>query len=273
MKRRWMIVTGALAAGILAAGVLLLPVVYAVVFDAKKTVYEEEALPEELLYAPERFMDRFRYPLSEETERLPEEEREIHVNDCRFLRGPELYEKAFGLVGLEEEKSYWDTLSRVRGDNLFLIQTQVKKGGEDYFLSAAMSEELIPFLICCKSGREPSEAEAGEAVGVLEEICRTEMDRLCHYVEEIDGIYETCQEYRNRVRDLYVSLLTEKELGQEIGEEVPLWDCCVRGEWQVCADHREAVLVCRMGQADLVLYYDAAERDFCGYRIQFGDAW
>ena len=44
--------TAALAAVTLAAGVLLLPVVYAGIFDAEKTVYEEEAPAEELFQRP-----------------------------------------------------------------------------------------------------------------------------------------------------------------------------------------------------------------------------
>ncbi len=276
MKKIWIIVTAALAAVILAAGVLLLPVVYAGIFDAGKIVYEEEALPEALLLAPELFMDRFRYPLREETESLSEEAREVHVADSRTILGPEIYEKAFGLAGLDEEESYWDTLSAVKGESIFLIRTQVEIAGEATLLSIAMNDEMIPFLICRKSSREPSEAEVEEAVEALRELCGTGKDSLHSYVEEIDRIYETCQEYQNNVRDLYVSLLQEAEqvggdgFVQEIGEEVPLWDCCVRGEWQVCTDGREAVLVCIMGQGNLVLYYDAVEKELCGYRIQFG---
>ena len=115
MRKTWMIVTVALAAVILTAGVLLLPVVYAGIFDAGKIIYEEEALPEELIMAPELFMDRFRYPLQEETESMPKAEREVHVADCRNILGPEIYERAFALVGLEEEERYWDALSAVKG--------------------------------------------------------------------------------------------------------------------------------------------------------------
>ena len=261
MRKTWMIVTVALAAVILTAGVLLLPVVYAGIFDAGKIIYEEEAWPEELIMAPELFMDRFRYPLQEETESMPK-----------------VYERAFALVGLEEEERYWDALSAVKGRSLFLLQTQAEKGGKEYRLDAAMSDALIPFLICCKSGKEPSEAEVGEAAEALGVLCDSETESLRRYVEEIDGVYETCQEYQNRVRELYLSLLREGESMepgqvQEIRGEIPLWDCCVRGEWQVCADNREAVLVCMMGQGALVLYYDAVEGEFCGYRIQFSDAW
>lgn len=283
-----MIVTAALAAVILAAGVLLLPVVYAGIFDAEKIVYEEEAPAEELLTAPALFMDRFRYPMGEETESISEETREIHVDYFRSVQGPELYGKAFGLAGLEEEEHYWDNLAAAKGEEFFLLQTQAEKGGEPCFLSAAMNQELIPFLICCKSSREPSEGEVLEAAAALQELCTTGTDSLRFYVEEIDGIYENCGEYRNGVRELYLSLLQEKGAGkeeepteegtaptkeeepvQEIGERVPLWDCCVRGEWQVCADEGEAVLVCVMGQGDLVLYYDAAAGELCGYRIRF----
>lgn len=269
MKRRWMIVTAALALVILAAGVGLLPAVYAAVFDGEKIVYEEETLPEELLTAPERFMDSFRHPLTAETESMSAEAREALVKDSRFLLGTELYEKAFGLVGLEEEDRYWETLSVVRGEDSYLIRTQAEKGGKKYAFSAAFNDGLIPFLVCCKSSGQPSEAQVREAVETLEELCQT--DGLRRYVEEIDGIYETCREYQNDIRDLYTSLLEEEGTVQEIGETVPLWDCCVRGEWQVCADDSEAALVCIMGEGSLVLYYDAVERGFCGYRIRFGD--
>lgn len=267
--------TAALAAVILAAGVLLLPVVYAGIFDAEKIVYEEEAPAEELLTAPALFMDRFRYPLGEETESISEETREIDVDYFRSVQGPELYGKAFGLAGLEEEERYWDELAAAKEEGFFLLRTWAEKGGEHCILSAAMNQELIPFLICCKSSREPSEGEVLEAAAVLQELCTTGTDSLRFYVEEIDGIYENCGEYRNCVRELYRSLLQEKGAGkeeesvQEIGERVPLWDCCVRGEWQVCADEGEAVLVCVMGQGDLVLYYDATARELCGYRIRF----
>lgn len=276
MKKIWMIVTAVAALVILAAGVLLLPMVYASIFDAGKIVYEEEALPEALLLAPEHFMDRFRYPLREETESLSEEAREAYLADSRTLLGPEIYEKAFGLVGLDEEEYYWDTLSAVKGESIFLLRTQAEMAGEDTLLSIAMNGEMIPFLLCRKSSREPSVTEVEEAVEALRELCGTGTESLRLYVEEIDKIYETCQEYQNNVRDLYVSLLQEAEqVGgdgsvQEIGEEVPLWDCCVLGEWQVCADGREAVLVCIMGQGNLVLYYDAVEKELCGYRIQVG---
>ena len=268
MKKTWLIVTAALAVMILAAGVLLLPEVYEAVFDAEGIVYEEEPLPEGLSAAPRQFMDRFRYPLLEETESLSEDARGVYVRDSRFLRGSELYEKAFGLVGLEEEERYWEGLNVVKGEGIFLIRTQAEKGGEEYAFSVALGDGLIPFLVCCRSSRQPSEAEIREAMGTLGELCSAETDSLRRYVGEIDGIYETCQEYGRNIRDLYISLLQDEEMVQEIGEKVSLWESCVRGEWQVCADGSEAVLVCIMGQADLVLYYDAAERRFCGYRIQ-----
>lgn len=108
---------------------------------------------------------------------------------------------------------------------------------------------------------------------MLSEICRSGTDGLRQYIEEIDGIYENCREYWNRVIRLYSSLLPEGEAEvTEIPERVPLWDCCALGEWQVCRDGGEALLVCVMGQGSLVLYYDAVEKGFCGYRILFGDS-
>ena len=101
----------------------------------------------------------------------------------------------------------------MKGESIFLIRTQVEMAGEDTLLSVAMNDELIPFLICRKSSREPSEAEVEEAVEALRELCGTGMESLRLYVEEIDRIYETCQEYQNNVRDLYVSLLQEAAVG------------------------------------------------------------
>lgn len=270
MKRMWLAVTAALAAVLLVVGVMLLPFIYAGIFDTEKIIYEEEDLPVELLAAPGLFMDRFRYPLLEETESMPEDAREIHVEYYRSVQGKEMYERAFGLAGLQEEERYWNELTAVKGESLFLIRTRAEKDGEDCSLSVAMNDDLIPFLVCCRSGREPSEAELGEAVRALEELVRTGTDSLRAYTEEIDGIYENCREYQSRVTELYAALLPEENFVQEISETVPLWDCCARGEWQVCADEGEAVLVCIMGQGDLVLYYDAVAREFCGYRIRFG---
>lgn len=268
MKKIWIVVTAALAVVILAVGVLLLPLIYAGIFDAGKIVYEEEALPKELLSAPGLFMDGFWYPMLEETEGVPGDARKIDVDYYRSVQDPEMYERAFGLAGLEEEERYWEELSAVKGESIFLIRTGAEKEGEECILSVAMNDGLIPFLVCCKSAREPSEAQMQEAVRALGAMG---MEGLRAYTEEIDGIYENCQEYRSRVRELYADLLTQEGLLQEIPETVLLWDCCSHGEWQVCADEEEAVLVCVMGRGNLVLYYDAVERVFCGYRIQFAE--
>lgn len=273
MKKIWVAVTAALAVLILALGVAALPAIYAAVFDAEKMVYEEEPLPDGLSEAPGLFMDRFRYPMLEEAEVLPREEREARMRDSRVALGEELYERMFRLVGLEEVDSYWYPLSVIQDGSAYLIQAAAEKDGKEYQLSAAMNEDLLPGLICCRRKKEPSEAEMQEAVEMLSEICRSGTDGLRQYIEEIDGIYENCREYWNRVIRLYSSLLPEGEAEvTEIPERVPLWDCCALGEWQVCRDGGEALLVCVMGQGSLVLYYDAVEKGFCGYRILFGDS-
>lgn len=273
MKKIWIVVTAALAVMILAAGVIGLPVLYSAVFDAESIIKEEEPLPEELYASPGLFMDRFRYPLLEETEELPEDAREVHIEDCRAILGAEVYERAFGLVGLKEEENYWKELSAIKGGSSYLIHTSAEKQGEEFLLSVALNDGLLPYLVCCRRCREPSETETEEAVERLWELCREDRHSLRSYIEEIDEIYEGCQEYQNLVTGLYVELLPEKETTWEISEKIPLWDCCSRGEWQVCSDGREVLLACLMGKANLVLYYDAAEKSFCGYRIQFAEAW
>lgn len=271
MKKIWTAVTAVLAVLVLAAGAALLPTVYSAVFDAEKVVYEEDNLPEELSAAPAAFMDRFRYPLSEETVILPEADREARMCDSRALLGEEVYERTFRMVGLEESDSYWHRLSSLPDGSIYLIQVPAEKEGEEYVLSVAMDEEMLPFLACRRRKQEPSETEVQEAAETLSGLCEAGEDSLRLYTEEIDQIYENCQVYWNHVVRLYSSLLPEDGTAAEISDRVPLWECCRRGEWQVCRDSGEAVLVCVMGQGSLVLYYDAVEKEFCGFRIQFAE--
>lgn len=269
MKKRWIAVTAGFAVLILTAGIVLLPAVYSVIFDAESLIQEEEPLPEELYSAAEAFMDRFRYPLLEETQVLPQGDREILMDEGRAHFGDKVYERIFRLVGLEEEDSYWENLAVVKGGSSYLMQVPMEKEGEPCLLSVALSEEQFPYLICLRSGREPSEEEMEQAVRTLLELCETGMGNLRLYTERIDEIYENCQDYQYQKRELYIALLPEEGTLREISEDISLWDCCTLGEWQVCRDERETVLVCVMGQGSLVLYYDAVEKGLCGYRILF----
>lgn len=270
MEKRWIAVTAALAAGILTAGVALLPGVYSAVFDAEGMIEEQEPLPDGLYAAPGFFMDRFRYPMGEEAEALPEEEKKLRMDDSRDILGEEVYKRAFRLAGLEEEESCWTGLSVLKDGSSYLLRTPAEKEGKEYLFRLGMDERLLPYLVCCKRAQEPSAEEIREAVETLETLCKRELFSLQPYIEEIDGIYEEYQEYRSLVRELFITLLPEEEKVREISEKVPLWDCCIRGQWQVCADEKEAVLVCVMGRGSLVLYYDAVEKKLGGYRILFG---
>lgn len=273
MKKRWLLFTTASAAGLLAAGIFLLPIAYSAVFRAEDIVEEEEALPESLGAAPGDFMEAFRYPLEEEREALTREDGKSYVEYCKEELGSRVYQEAFRLVGLEEEERFWENLWIIREEGCYLMEAPVEREGVECTLSMAMNGDRLPFLVWRKAGRRPSGAETEEAAEALGELSRGQDGRLRAYVEEIDRIYEDCPDYWLQVNRLYVSLLARTELTEEMPARIPLWECCVRGTWQVCGDEEETALVCAMGKGSLVLYYDGAEGDFCGYRFWPPEGW
>lgn len=132
---------------------------------------------------------------------------------------------------------------------------------------------LLPFLVRCQAEREPSDGEMEKALRALQELSLEQDGKLRVYTEEIDGIYGDCPDYRHQVIELYISLLPETEQQMELPPQIPLWECCLRGTWQICADEREIALVCVMGKGSLVLYYDAVAEELCGFRFWPPEGW
>lgn len=203
----------------------------------------------------------------------PWESIKTHVEYRKEVMGPQVHEGAFELVGLEEDDSFWEGLLNIKGEEWYLIQTTVEKEGRECLLSIAMDEGLLPFLVCCRTQREPSEMEMEEALHVLQELRGEQDGRLQAYTEAIDGIYGDCPEYWHQVVALYISLVLETEQQEELPPQIPLWECCLCGSWQVCADEKEIGLVCTMGKGSLALYYDAVARELCGFRFWPPKGW
>lgn len=269
----WRLFTAVSAAGILAAGIFLLPLAYSTVFRPEGVVEEEEALPGSLETAPGQFMETLWHPWGEEGDEMSREVMEDLVRCHKEEVGFQVYERVFGLMGLEEDEGFWEGLLSAGEESWYLMEASVEKEGRECRLSMAMDEGLLPFLACCRTEREPTGAEMEEAFLALQGLCRGEKEGLRAYTEEIDRIYEDCPEYWLRVNGLYVSLLSQAERQEELPPQIPLWECCERGTWQVCGDEREAAAVCVMGKGSLVLYYDAVEKEVCGYRFWPPEGW
>lgn len=273
MKKRWLLFTAVAAAGILAAGIFLLPLAYFSLFPAEGIVEEEGALPESLGAAPRQLLETFWYPAGEERDEVPWESIKDHVEYRKDVLGPQLHERAFGLVGLEEDESFWKNLWNIKGEDWYLIEAPVEKEGRESLLTVVMNDGLLPFLVRCQAEREPSDGEMEKALRALQELSLEQDGKLRAYTEEIDGIYGDCPDYWHQVIELYISLLPETEQQVELPPQIPLWECCLRGTWQICADEREIALVCVMGKGSLVLYYDAVAEKFCGFRFWPPEGW
>lgn len=269
----WRLFTAVSAAAILASGIFLLPLAYSAVFRPEGVVEEEEALPGSLETAPGQFMETLWHPWGEERDKMSRESIEDLVRCHKEEVGFQVYERAFGLMGLEEDQRLWEGLLSAGEEGWYLMEASVEKDGRACCLSMAMDEGLLPFLVCCRTEREPTGAEMEEGFLALRALCQGEKEGLRAYTEEIDRIYEDCPEYWLRVNGLYVSLLSQTEQQEELPPQIPLWECCERGTWQVCGDEREVAAVCVMGKGSLVLYYDAVERKVCGYRFWPPEGW
>ena len=104
----WRLFTAVSAAGILAAGIFLLPLAYSAVFRPEGVVEEEEALPGSLETAPGQFMETLWHPWGEEGDEMSREVMEDLVRCHKEEVGFQVYERVFGLMGLEEDEGFWE---------------------------------------------------------------------------------------------------------------------------------------------------------------------
>ncbi|HBA48908.1 MAG TPA: hypothetical protein DCZ91_14150 [Lachnospiraceae bacterium] len=126
----------------------------------------------------------------------------------------------------------------------------------------------MPVLLYYRSSVAPTAQDVEDAVMRLEGYADKGDASLQAYLQKVDQIYDGNKEYQNQLVNLYLSVC-KNAAGQEVTQMPALQSCCSCGTWQVYSDDTEAALVCLMGRSCLILYYDPAEQDFCGFRMEF----
>ncbi|MDE7424027.1 MAG: hypothetical protein K2N51_10070 [Lachnospiraceae bacterium] len=283
MTKRSLCITTLLAMLIIVSGTIGLPFLYSIFVDVPSIIDEQTALPEELRTEPKRFMESLQFPLFEETRQLSKIEIESYKADSRYgfgerdqdisemtevsnQPGQSFYGRLFELAGFAYEESYWNTLSVVKDSpEYYILDTEMKKDNTIYSLSIAM-KNYLPILLYCENQSKPSAQELKTAEEVLKKYADTEDSYLQSYLHKIDQFYKGCTEYRNQINGLYYTLLPKNKKEEGNKRDVSLLDCCSYGKWQVYSDNKTAALVYIMEKSYFVLYYDAVEQSFCGFR-------
>lgn len=252
--KKYLWITAALAIAVFLAGITGFPLLYDAVFDASSIVEEQRVLPEMIKLQPEYFVESLKFPLSSEARQLSVMEREDYLARSRDYFGvgaveaqeipygamedggqadAEIFRRLFALAGMAYDESCWNTLSASEeAPDYYLLKKDA--------LSIAM-EQYFPVLLYYENQEKPAAQEMEAAVKLLRRYADTQDSCLQDYISKIDGIYEG--------------------YAQE-----PLLGRCRYGKWQVYYDDTVAVLVCIMEQDSLVLFYDAADQQFCGFR-------
>ena len=263
MRRKDNIAVLLLASVIILLGMAELPLLYACFFDATAIIEEQETLIEPLETAPQNFIKTLQEPLWQESQPHSQEAVGVFLADGREYSG--IYKRLFEMAGLSYDEVDWDGLLAIKGTNHYRIN--VYRSREDDTVSAVFNMTL-PILLYYRSSQDPTAQEIKDAVTRLEGYVAQGDSSLLAYLQKIDQIYEGCGAYENQLAHLYLSLFKDAAT-QEVTQMPTLQSCCSCGMWQVYSDDTEAALVCLMGRPCLILYYDAAQQDFCGYRIVF----
>lgn len=252
--KKYLWITAALAIAVFLAGIAGFPLLYDAVFDVSSIVDEQRALPEMLKQQPECFVESLMFPLSAETRQLSDMEVEDYLARSRDYFGAgaveaqeipydameesgqaeaEIFRRLFALAGMAYDESCWNTLSvSEEAPDHYLLKEEA--------LSIVM-EQYFPVLLYYENQEKPAAQEMEAAVKLLKRYADTQDGCLQDYIRKIDGIYEGYA-------------------------EEPLLDRCRHGRWQVYYDDTAAMLVCIMEQDSLVLFYDAVNQQFCGFR-------
>lgn len=264
MIKKYHAITAIITIVIILLGVFGLPFLYSCFFDAETIVNEEEPLSESLGALQHSFMETLRYPLLEETQPLSETEIEYFLADSSNYINAGIYERLFELADFPYNEVCWDLLSSVNDTDLYRVDSESSDGSHSV---SAVFKMTLPVMINRRSQTAPDAGDMEDAAAFLEGCTDMQDVFLLNYLEEIDMIYDGCIEYQNQLVHLFITVFEDFET-QEIS--VPtLSECCSYGTWEVYSDDKEAALVCLMGRSSLILYYDAAERDFCGFRFEF----
>lgn len=295
MKSKNILITALLSLIISLAGIAGFSLLYDALFNVASMVDEQVSLPDTIGTAPEAFMEALKYPFLEETQELGEEEIEAYLVDSEFytvyegtelLKVPEetingeyqngkslmeMLDSMMTFAGVTEsayEMVNRDSFSRVaEGEDCYILKRETERGGKACLLSIAI-QNYLPVSLYCHSQTSASPQEMECAVEGLKELAHTQGEKLSSCLGNIDQMYEGYMEYHKQINSLYLSLLPDGMKDKEITEGITLRDCCTLGTWQVFSDDKEAVLVCIMEKSSLILFYDAVEQDFCGFRLE-----
>lgn len=263
MRRKDNIAVLLLASVIILLGMAELPLLYACFFDAVAIIGEQEPLVESLETAPRNFIKTLQEPLWQESQPRSQEAVEYFLADGREYSG--IYERLFEMAGLSYDEVDWDGLSTIKGTNHYRID--VERSQEEGTVSVVF-DMALPVLLYDRSSQRPTAQEIKDAVTRLEGYATQGDSTLLAYLQKIDQIYEGCEVYENQLAHLYLSV-SKDATTQEVTQAPTLQSCCSCGTWRVYSDDTEVTLTCLMERSCLILYYDAAHHDFCGYRIVF----
>ena len=265
MRRNYNIAVLLLASVIIFLGMAELPLLYACFFDAAAIIGEQEPLVEPLETAPRNFIKTLQEPLWQESQPHSQEAVEVFLADGREYSDSGIYKRLFEMADLSYDEVDWDRLLAIKDTSHCRID--VKRSQEDGTVSAVFNMTL-PVLLYYRSSQSPTAHEIKDAVTRLEGYATQGDSTLLAYLQKIDQIYEGCEVYENQLAHLYLSV-SKDVTTQEVTQAPTLQSCCSCGTWQVYSDDTEATLTCLMERSCLILYYDAAQHDFCGYRIVF----
>ena len=277
MKMKYLGTTVILAAVIILLGIVGLPIVYHLFFNEESIIDGQSGISDYVAAGPDLFLENLIYPVMGESTPLSAEQIEYYLTDSKSLMDPMAYERMFELAGLPYDETYWDSLSAVDGaENYFVLELDGNQWGGNSSLTV-MLEDFMPVFLSYKSSSVPSPKEMETAVSDLEAMKNSitntpasQASELFTYVAKIEPVFAGSEKYKLWLNRLYPSLSKEVSLNQELSGDNSLWDCCCKGVWEVYSSDQSAVLVCRLRQGYMILYYDAAAGDFCGFHLVMG---
>lgn len=265
MRKNYNIAVLLLASAIILLGMAELPMLYTCFFDAAAVIEEQEPLIEPLETAPRNFIKTLQEPLWQEGHPLSREAVDAFLADGREYLDGGIYKRLFEMAGVSYDGVDWGELFIINSTNHNRIN--VERSQTDGAVSAVFNMAL-PVLLYYRSPLIPTAQEIRDAVTRLEGYADQGAPSLLVYLQKIDQLYEGCEAYQNQLAHLYLSVFKDAAT-QEAPQTPTLQLCCSCGTWQVYSDDTEAALACLIGRSCLILYYDAVQQDFCGYRIVF----
>lgn len=237
LMKKHIFITVMLSLFIMITGFIGFSLLYDASFHMEAVVNEQKALPEAIGTAQAQFMEALKYPFTEETQALTEEETEAYLADSNFMiynEGLERMEASKeamnggiqsgkGLVKLLScmtgfgdsagsacEPGHGSSFSRVTDESdYYIFHTEAEVEGEVCPIDIAI-HNYFPVSITYRSQTAPSSQEMVRTWEVLEELAETQWEYLYCRLWEIDHIYEGIAMYQKQINYLYFTLLAEQ---------------------------------------------------------------